>query len=60
MELDGEEPPDLVDLESTEPSTAPANVASAQLQDLTLTKVPITIVTGWNIGSFIIECEQNH
>ena len=46
MFVDDEEPPSLVDV--THPSVlAVANPISAQLQDLSVTKVPLTLVTGY-------------
>lgn len=43
--MDDEEPPSLVDV--THPSvSAQENPISAQLQDLSVTKVPLTLVTG--------------
>ena len=44
--MDEEEPPSLVDV--THPSvSAAANLITSQLQDVSLTKVPLTIVTGY-------------
>lgn len=46
MFVDEEEPPSLVDM--THPSvSAMANPITSQLQDVSLTKVPLTIVTGY-------------
>ena len=46
MFVDEEEPPSLVDV--THPSvSAAANPIISQLQDLSTTKVPLTIVTGY-------------
>lgn len=46
MFVDEEEPPSLVDVTHTSASAA-ANSIDSQLQDLSLTKVPLTIVTGY-------------
>lgn len=46
MFVDEEEPPNLVEI--THPSaSAVANPVISQLQDVSLTKVPLTIVTGY-------------
>ena len=46
MFVDEEEPPNLVDI--THPNvSAVANPITSQLQDVSLTKVPLTIVTGY-------------
>ena len=49
MFVDEEEPPNLVDVTHTSGSAA-ANPIISQLQDFSLTKVPLTIVTGY-LGS---------
>ncbi len=46
MFVDEEEPPSLVDVSHTSAS-AVANAITSQLQDVSLTKVPLTIVTGY-------------
>ena len=49
MDLDSEDPPELVEVENVHVSpAAPFGVASG-LQDLTLSKVPLTLVTGGRI-----------
>ncbi|CAD6594268.1 MAG: hypothetical protein ASARMPRED_009002 [Alectoria sarmentosa] len=49
MFVDEEEPPNLVDVTNTSVSAAATPITS-QLQDVSLTKVPLTIVTGY-LGS---------
>ena len=46
MFVDEEEPPSLVDVSHTSAS-AVANAITSQLQDVSLTKVPLTIITGY-------------
>ncbi len=46
MFVDEEEPPSLVDV-SHPSASAVANAITSQLQDVSLTKVPLTIVTGY-------------
>ncbi|CAF9938564.1 hypothetical protein IMSHALPRED_000848 [Imshaugia aleurites] len=46
MVLDEEEPPSLVDITHSSAS-AGANPITSQLQDISLTKVPLTIITGY-------------
>lgn len=45
MDVDSEEPPTLVEVQTPQPKETPDST-TAQLQDLSLTKVPLTIVTG--------------
>lgn len=50
MELDQDEPPELVDVEQRDTPSEPPTSAASHLQNLSLSKVPLTIVTGE--GSF--------
>lgn len=45
MDVAQEEPPDLVDVGAPDHDSAP-NALQSQLEDLSLSKVPLTIVTG--------------
>ena len=50
MEVDEEEVPSLVDLADGASTAQSDSSPAAQLQDLSLSKVPLTIVTGWLIA----------
>lgn len=45
MDLDGDEPPSLVQAKGSPSEEAP-DPTTTQLQDLSITKVPLTIITG--------------
>ena len=56
---DEEEPPSLVDVREVTPEArTPTNIAS-QMQDMSLVRVPITIVTGMCIGMATIYKSAN-
>ncbi len=47
MDIDSDEPPSLVEVEGSDREEAPESTSTtAQLKDLSLMKVPLTIVTG--------------
>lgn len=45
MDIDDDEPPSLVEIKASHTENAP-DPTTVQLQDMSLTKVPLTIVTG--------------
>ena len=45
MDIDSDEPPNLVEVQTSDAEPAP-DPTTAQLKDLSITKVPLTIVTG--------------
>lgn len=53
MDIDDEEIPNLVGVGNTADEAQVGDASTAQLQDLSLVKVPLTIVTG---SSFVSLC----